>query len=693
MSERWKDVGDLPPGIGPYAHWWQDFEAERLPDGLSLVEGVLVPDSLRRAVPGSQAGRAIEEQIYGGGVPLPQKAANPSGTFDEWGKGDLPLPKLDPGTVIVGIVDTGIALGHRRFRLADGATRFIAAWQQGADFGQQPELPCGQELFAGDIDRLLSEHSGGRLDGPLDEETFNRAAGLVAPGDVFGQRDLDHPGAHGTHVLDLAAGLDPATTHPAEQSRNRIIAVNLPAQHHHGSAGNFLAYYAIFAVDRIIYLAQAAWRFNNGDRPGGYPLVINFSYGMQAGPKDGTHAFERYLRQILRERTRGWPAPVRVVMPAGNDNLSRGAASAVMGPEGKKHHKSKYASRHCVALPWRVLPDDGTSNFVEIWTEAVDPEVLPEVLGSICLCVTPPDSAIDLTLGPLRAGGILQLDDCARVYCQTVPGEGSDLRVRLIVAALPTAPVGGAGTPQAPAGLWRLHLRYDGPPVDVSWFIQSDQSAVRYSKTGKRSHFDQENYRTHGPNGALSDSYRVSVGNRPVDAEPWDEYGPVQRKGTQNALSSINDDEILCIASYCSADGSPALFSSTSDGNWSKTSGREVFSASCPGEDALSLFGVLAAGARDGSVSAFRGTSMAAAQATRLVADALRHWNGAPKSTIGTKSWLMRAALARERQIEEQGIDDRWNGRRDWPKLHRLKMGIGRLAANPAIRVDRLGHD
>ena len=41
------------------------------------------------------------------------------------------IPDLAPETVIVGIIDTGIALGHRRTRLPeDGGTRFLAAWQQ-----------------------------------------------------------------------------------------------------------------------------------------------------------------------------------------------------------------------------------------------------------------------------------------------------------------------------------------------------------------------------------------------------------------------------------------------------------------------------------------------------------------------------------------------------------------------------------
>ena len=53
------------------------------------------------------------------------------------------------------------------------------------------------------------EHSGGRLDGPLDTYAFNTEAGLLNMSEPFGAHALAGRFAHGTHVLDLAAGCDP----------------------------------------------------------------------------------------------------------------------------------------------------------------------------------------------------------------------------------------------------------------------------------------------------------------------------------------------------------------------------------------------------------------------------------------------------------------------------------------------------
>lgn len=703
MAEAWQDEGHLEKGMGPYVDWWQAYRTERAEDGLKTLSADLTPDVVRHRsviakdkVVAKEKGVALGQEVYAGGaaLPLPAASVNDSKTgYAPWETDPPDLPKLDPRTVIVGIVDTGIALGHRRFRLKDGSTRFIAAWQQGADFNKdQAQLPCGEELYASDINCLLKDHSGGLLTGLLDEDSFNREANLVDPVNTIGQRDLDHPAAHGTHVLDLAAGLDPEKTGEETLDRCRIIAVNLPAQYYHGSAGGFLAYYAVFAVDRILYLAQAAWRANNPDKPGGYPVVINFSYGMQAGPKDGSHNFERYLKEIVESRTKDGAAPVRIAMPVGNDNLARAAASTVMGPQGTSRIKRDYAADPSVTMPWRILPDDATPNFLEIWTEAVDPGVLPEVLSNLRLSVTPPDKVTELAVGDLTAGGKKILGGFARVYCEVFSGADGRERVRVLVALCPTAPLGGKPATLAPAGLWCVRLDYAGPPVDVAFFIQSDQSGVRYSKAGKRSYLDHPRYRVFGEDGAMADTYSVQVGKAPINNDDWMECGPVQRKGSHNALASVEMDGFVCIGSYTADTGLPAIYSSTADGDWSKKGGRETLSASYPSEDAPSMFGLLAAGAKDGSVAAFRGTSMATGLATREIAMALMDWDGNPGTAIGTEDWLRERAEHNEAAVKAAGVPDRWGFARPWPKIYKLKVGVGRLAApGPSTRVSRLG--
>lgn len=204
--------------------------------------------------------------------PCPHGSRNPgwSDDADEWITGEVVdrLPgDLPDDTVLVGIIDTGIALGHRAFRRANGSSRVISAWQQTALYRNQPYLPFGEEWYAGDIDGRLRDHSRNRnpMD-RLDEDGFNRAMRLVEPGRIRGHRDLDHRAAHGTHVMDIAAGFDPS--HP-DADRVRMIVVNLPTQYLHGSAGNFLSYFAAYAVERVFHMAEALWTKNNPSKPGG----------------------------------------------------------------------------------------------------------------------------------------------------------------------------------------------------------------------------------------------------------------------------------------------------------------------------------------------------------------------------------------------------------------------------------------
>lgn len=71
--------------------------------------------------------------------------------------------------------------------------------------------------------------------------------------------------------------------------------------------------------------------------------------------------------------------------------------------------------------------------------------------------------------------------------------------------------------------------------------------------------------------------------------------------------------------------------------------GREVIDGLYPTDDGLAHFGLLGAGSREGSVAAFRGTSMAAAQATCAIAVELLAGGD------GSSAWLRAQARARPR--------------------------------------------
>lgn len=684
--------------ITPYQDWWLDREGvdRQSREGFLEVYTRTILTEPRK------------ERVF-----MPTETVNPAATIDpspgvakHWKVDEVQadlrqIEKPCPRTVILGVVDAGIALGHRRFRMPNGQTRFLAAWQQSARYGGQSSIPYGQELYAPDIDRLLREHSGGDLGGDLDEEAFNRAAGLVAPEELWGHRSLDYRAAHGTHVLDLAAGFDPQRTDEAELVRNRIIAVNLPPRSVHGTAGNFLAFFARNAVERIIYLADALWKAHYPDEPGGFPVVINFSFGLLAGPKDGSSPWELDIRELVHERNEVRGVPTRFVMPTGNNNLSRANARELIGKDGDATLMSgaEIPVDSTLSVPWRLMPSDHTSNFVEIWTkardkntgEAVD-EVEPEEFR---LWVTPPGFDRRLEVPVLSPGQYSELSNYARIYCYRPDDPHRmerQLRAHFVICVAPTICF-DADMPEAPAGLWEIALEY--PRTDdarsasivqeVTFTVQSDQSGLLHAVIGRQSYFDHSNYETHSEDGRTLDSF--GPGDNRFDSgpnlEPWNRNGPVQRKGTQNALATW--DKVIVVGGYRITDGTPAPYSSTFDGNSRREQGREVPSVLYPSDDGPGHFGMRAAGSRDGSVVALRGTSMASAIAARDIVAELRRLADAagdgvrPNGPFADEQWL------RSNADSYRGV---W---RRMKRYNALKQGAGPVPMPDCGRIPRFG--
>lgn len=699
--------------LGPYSHWWKEKELDFIPDGVidKSEEPLLIPtrqpEWMKRQRGTSQwksttgaVSQQIQETFYSSGsiVPMLIDARNTkySGVPYDLGTVVSELPEVRDDTVLVGIVDTGISLSNARFRLPDGKTRFVASWQQSAPFSDQSDLPCGQEIYADDINAALKANATRGQLGYVDEVAFNRKLCLTEALKLGGQRDLEMAAAHGTHVLDLAAGFDPDGPDADMAERLRLLAVNLPAQYLHGTAGGFLAYFAVHAVERLIFLADALWQKNNPTKPGGYPLIINFSYGMTAGPKDGTHIFERAIRDLLRERSQrlGTSVPVRLIMPAGNDNLERCTASAVLGKDGAVHTPTGYPAQPSITLPWRIRPADSTANFVEIWFEPKSPAEFDTLLQNLEVYVSPPGHA-DLALQlPLVLETYQDLGEFARVYINTSKTENGT-RLALLVCVAPTM-LDVPKAPIAPAGLWTLKIDYDGAPVDAAFYVQSDQSAVRTSKTAGRAYFDHEKYEMHLSTGAVADTYSYELdGSAPVFNDSWKDFGPVQRLGTHNALATINDSEtyqdFTVIGGFDKSTGVPAIYSASTDGNPNDTTARFSISACYPSESGPSLFGLLASGARDGSVTAYRGTSMATALATRDAALAFLNPSGS-SAIIGTERWFRERADRTMAQAEAGTFTDQWGAPLSWPKVNQLKSGSGHInAPDTDRRWRRLG--
>jgi Subtilase family len=105
---------------------------------------------------------------------------------------DMPAGHLSNGGagVVIGIVDYGGDFAHENFRREDGGTRLIALWDQDAPSTALSPFGYGREHLTGAINLALQQPD---------------PYGALGYDPTKFDDDFD-PGAHGTHVMDIAAG-------------------------------------------------------------------------------------------------------------------------------------------------------------------------------------------------------------------------------------------------------------------------------------------------------------------------------------------------------------------------------------------------------------------------------------------------------------------------------------------------------
>lgn len=488
---------------------------------------------------------------------------------------DLAHPLMTDRQVAIGIIDDGIAFAHERFCIRrDGkaaGSRVKAVWLQDTERAAPDNgVAFGRRLNVREIDQLLQTCSS--------ESDIYRSVGLTN----FGTREynpLASRASHGTHVLDLAAGQEPRSA-----GGNRpILAVQLPAIATRDTSGVTMGSYVMQAVRAIML-----WADMIDNR---MPLVLNFSFGLTAGPKDGTSYLERALNDLIDYRNRRG-APTRLVMPAGNSYGAHLTAKMTLkGGEAR-------------ALDWIVLPDDESPNYLEIW---VDGEV-PQTSCPLAISLTPPNEGAGRVLH-LESGTMCSFEvdgrPVAGVYYQ-VERRDRTTRGRVFVVTNPTA---SRATDPAPAGRWRLALKnITDRKLNASLYIQRDDTPFGYARRGRQSRFD------HGK--AYERDPRTGNYNRLA------EDCPIVYEDTLSALATSSPGEkgyVIVVGAAEATDGRPpAEYSSRGP-----TRLRPGPDCSAFAEDGDAHRGILAAGTLSGSIVAMSGTSVAAPQVARKIADDL----------------------------------------------------------------------
>jgi hypothetical protein len=484
--------------------------------------------------------------------------------------------------VAIGIIDDGIAFAHERFRSFDMNSRVGAIWLQATE---KRDSADDSVVFG----RLLTKSA---IDGDLgsckNEDQIYRKVGATNFGneDKYAYNPLSERGTHGTHLLDLAAGGEGVVNRP-------ILAVQLPPVATIDTSGLTMGSYVLQAVRMIITWADSLRRYPEAP----IPLVINFSYGLLAGPKDGSQYLEKALADLIHHRNKRHQNPnlTRLVMPAGNSYRTRAAAILELG-ENEEH------------LDWVIHPDDGATNYVEIWLDSGAESKRRQAPVEIRLTAQDEKTsrAIRPSEGHLHQGSISG-GPIVGIYFQRVK-HGYTARERILLAVNPTVRNDDCRE-RAPSGRWKLSIRnFTKKVITAHVYVQRDDTPFGYPRRGRQSYLDH-------------------VGAHERDPQTGDYR--LQRDGCHiiyaDTLSSIatcsmdeSDHVIVVGAAEASENYPPSDY--TSSGPSMVRPGPDCSAFADEGD---ALWGVLAAGTFSGSVVKLSGTSVAAPQIVRQVADEL----------------------------------------------------------------------
>ncbi|MFY0635734.1 MAG: hypothetical protein JXQ91_18130 [Vannielia sp.] len=526
---------------------------------------------------------------------------------------------------IVGVIDDGINPLHDALRDSAGATRVDFAWvQDAAAPSGSTTVPFGREVTKAEIDAQLAQI-------PKPEADRLVALGL---GDFTraGVHTVAQRLSHGTHVASLAGGHGP--------DHLRLLTVQLPAAVTMATSGAFMSPFVLAGAAHIL---DRAWLMSLAE---GFPIpvVINFSYSLSGGPHNGLHFLERaidtlvqaHLERLARQfPTKPGRAEVEVVLPTGNRLLARGHGEIEGAPEGR-------TVKTALTLPWRVQPGDESSNFLELW--------MPRTAAGVELWLTPPGGS------PTRVTG-LSAQQAVVIHPQGEPAavigrisldrqkgqkalDGIARKKRVLIALAPSCMPASVSRPPAPSGLWQVELRARiSADERIEAWIQRDEAPLGYRRAGRQSYFDDPAYHRWDAMGgtAVYDSgssvvKRAGSLNGIATGRSSTVVGPSLTRSERLATGFPPLGDLPGAPGYTPAPIAPrrtaALYGAAAAPHQRQPD------ASAEGDRSLVITGVLGAGAASGSTVAMNGSSVAAPQYARHLANGFLGLTTSPGPTL-----------------------------------------------------------
>lgn len=516
--------------------------------------------------------------------------------------------------LLIGMLDDGCPFAAAQFLTsANGtvSTRVRGIWDQdrkrhpvtvgGRPFGQhladfgygleyRRDLPASTAPAPIDLDEWIHLHS--TPPDVIDEDGCYAEARF---------RTLARGQSHGAHVMDVFAGRTPPSSRVGPPGDRRdppswkpdvddaahadLVFVQFSKKCIRDATGVWLKAYVVEGIKYILSYADPSVTRK---------VVISLSYGPTTGPHNGTALLEQALTALVTQfdGTGGKPK-LEIVLAAGNAYFSEGHVV---------YTRSTTAQPDYVEWTWRLPPDNSVLCFAEIWMETaaahhVCVELIPPSRGRTFVPTPPPNP-------PPSPGNILPP---AGVDIPLVRGSDTMWRLQIEPTIIPPDPTTNIAT--AEHGDWTIKVTGIGAGANVHAYVARSDPNMGVRTGARRSYFVDRNWELN----------RSAVAAGEYGDGEFDKTGSlIHRDGTLNGIATAKVARVHVAGGYVIANGRKSPYSSAGPARGGPRIGPDVV---LPCDESYALEGMRAGGNRSGSVFRLIGTSTAAPQLARYVAD------------------------------------------------------------------------
>jgi hypothetical protein len=518
--------------------------------------------------------------------------------------------------VLLGVLEDACPFGHAALQTRDG-TRVVALWDQSLADAAHDAPPAGlgygRERRRGDLQALLREHSDAR---GIDEEALYRDPRALQP------RLRGHQ-SHAAAVIGLLAGRpaclpshprsgDDATASDQRPHRHQAAAddgaaaaplavVQFPREQIDIAGARWLV---VRALDGLRYLADVSAGLSPPGRAP-LPLVVNLSYGSVVGAHDGTALLETAMAELAQAHRR-----MAIVLAAGNshgterrvDKSDAPTAAPQPGdvrqrlPGGRHAECASLMPSKSTTLTLYVPPNKPIETYLEIWfDDCAARRDAEQFLG--------PDEVRIEVVSPVgqhlrmeRLPGVAFDNPIPRHTCAGLLGlrRVAQSRLRSMVLLVVAATQISSRRVEVPSGAWSVRVTNRGSrELRVSAWVERDL----LPGTGRRSQAAR----------LLAGAADDAEAARLTDDDTFNNIATGERVFRVGALTWLAPGGRPAVSPYSSAAGA----------------GRRGPEFSAVADMSPALAGIRVSGNGSGSVARVNGTSVAAPQVSRWLANQL----------------------------------------------------------------------